>query len=327
MKVALTELTEATDRILTSLGYGETEAAVIRDVLFYAELRGNNQGLVKLVTGGIGENAARQAPEIIRQTPVSALIDGHGSQAMVAMQTCLGEARNKANKTGVGIVGLKNTKPSTGAIGYFVRKLAEDGLIGVMMGKSPSYVAAYGAATPSLGTNPVAFGIPTASGPVVFDMASSAIAYFGVVEALEAGDRLPENVAIDAGGKPTTDPASALKGALLPFGGHKGSGLGVVVELLTGPLLAAGFCNLGDDQYGQLLIAMSPDVLADTKQFLDAGAQLKSHIKSGPPLDGYDNILLPGERGDALAARNLADGTIDMAPNLWRQLKDRASQA
>lgn len=322
--VPIPEIRGAAQKILSHRGYASNEAERIADVLLYAEMRGNNQGLVKLISDGIAANGAAGTPIITRETPVSALIDARGTHAMIAMTECMAIARKKAENVGLAMVGLHNATPSTGAIGYFVHELARQGLIAVMAAGSPSYVAIHGGRTPTIGTNPLAFGIPGKDSVLVLDMASAAIAYYGVIEAREAGQELPEGVATDAAGQPTRDPVAALGGAIRTFGEHKGSGLGIIVEVLTGPLIQAGFCSLGDDQYGQLLIAIDPEIMCDREIFIDQVESLKTHLKTQPALDGVDEIFLPGERGNNVQAGALARGLVPIDPAIWNKIKTAA---
>jgi LDH2 family malate/lactate/ureidoglycolate dehydrogenase len=324
MEIAIAELETIADNILGNMGYDSRETAAIRDVLFYAELRGNSQGLVKLITGGIGPNAATGPAIIKRETPVSAIVDANQTHAMVAMQTCLEKVREKTAAIGIGLVGLHNATPSTGAIGYYVRTLANDGLIGIMMASSPAYVAVEGGRTPVIGTNPIAFGIPAKPEPIVFDMATAAIAYYAVHLANETGNDLPAGVALDGQGHPTINPAQALNGAIKTFGGAKGSGLGLMVEILAGPLIGAGFCGLGEDQYGQLLIAINPTIFSEKTDFENHVSNLVSHVKNAPLAPGIEMIHLPGESSSKRAQKAIKTGFISIDGAILQKLKEMA---
>src|SRR5690606_29928561 len=126
-----------TKKAILKYGYSEKEAKAIQDILLYAQLRGNNQGVVKLIGGGIPKREKAAAPQIVKETPVSALLDGNETHAMVVMNLVTETAIDKAKKTGVGIVGNFNTAESTGALGYYANKVAREGLIGIVYAAAP----------------------------------------------------------------------------------------------------------------------------------------------------------------------------------------------
>lgn len=137
MKIKLTELRELTKRAVSKYGYNEKEAEAIQDILLYAQLRGNNQGVVKLIGKGIPKREKATIPKIVKETPVSALFDGNETHAMVVMNLVTETAINKAKKSGIGMVGNFNTTESTGALGYYANKVAKEGLIGIVYASAP----------------------------------------------------------------------------------------------------------------------------------------------------------------------------------------------
>jgi L-2-hydroxycarboxylate dehydrogenase (NAD+) len=144
----------------------------------------------------------------------------------------------KAKKRGFCVVGVRNTFSSNCAQAYYVEKMAQENLIGIMCSRSPAATSGFGSIDPLFGTNPMGFSFPTKNHPLVFDMATSAMTFSGLILAKTKGESIPKNMAIDSDGKPTTDPAAAMKGALLSFDrGYKGAGLAMVVEILAGSLI------------------------------------------------------------------------------------------
>ena len=270
MKVKLSELKEVTEKALSYYGYTDEESEIIMDVMLYAQIRGNNQGIVKLIGAGMPKNPEAGEIEIKRETKLSALIDGKKNPGMVIMKKAMEVCLDKAREQGFGIVGTFNTNSSTGAIGYYAKKIAEAGFIGFVFSGSPEAVCTYGSYQPIFATNPIAISVPTETEPVVLDMATSAMSWYGLVEAKTAGKSIPNDVAYDSEGKPTTDPEKALKGALLPFDrSYKGAGLSMIVEILTGPLVSAAFATIGDTKgnWGNLVFAIDPELLVDKKEF------------------------------------------------------------
>lgn len=323
MKIKLDELKDVTRRVLLHSGYDETESAIILDVLLYAQLRGNNQNVIKLIGAGMPKNPDAGEITVVRETKLSALLDGQHNQGMVVLTRAMHIALEKAQAHGFGIVGTHNTNSSTGAIGYYAEKIANEGLIGFVFAGSPEMVSTYGSYQPIFGTNPLAIGLPSAGAPIVLDMATAAIAYYGVVQAKTAGESIPPGLAYDAQGEWTTDPAAALKGAIRPFdNGPKGAGLALMIEALTGPLVAASFAGIGDTagSWGNLIYVIDPDLLVDRDQFAEQMRQLADSVKNTHKLPGVDEILVPGERGTRQTQAVLAAGEIEIEPNLWAAL-------
>ena len=247
---------------------------------------------------------------------------------MVVLHEAMEIASEKAKAHGFGICGTNNTSTSTGALGYYAETLADRGLLGIVLAVSPEFVAPAGAIEPIFGTNPVGVGIPTANGPVVLDMATSAYSFFGLLEARTAGKKIPKGVAIDAKGNVTEDPNAAIDGgAIKTFdGGYKSSNLALVVELLAGPLVGAAVSDkMATKNWGNLIVAIDPNLLGQ-EDFQRRAAEVTSRVKAAKKAPGVDEILLPGERGDAFAARAKAAGAVDVEPNLWNGLQELAAQ-
>jgi LDH2 family malate/lactate/ureidoglycolate dehydrogenase len=327
MKVSTVELEELTTRAVRNFGYDEHEVRIISQVLLYAQLRGNNQGVVKLIGKGIPKD--KEAGEIIveKETPISARINGNRNHAMVVVSRALDMVKEKAKKGGFAIAGTYNTNTSSGAIGYFASELAKQGLIGFVFGRSPERVAMYGSYEPVFGTNPLAVGIPAEPDPIVLDMSTAAISFYGLVEADTAGVEIPGDAAYDAEGRPTTNPREAIGGAIRSFDrGHKGSALALLGEVLAGPLVGAAFCGIGDSKgnWGHLLYAIDPGILGDRDEFTANVNRMIRKIKSTKKLPGVTDIFVPGERGGMLARDRLAKGELEIEENLLAGLRAAA---
>jgi LDH2 family malate/lactate/ureidoglycolate dehydrogenase len=150
------------------------------------------------------------------------------------------------------------------------------------------------------------------------------MARYGLVEAKTAGRSIPNDVAYDSQGDFTTDPGKALEGAILPFdGGYKGAGLSMIIETLTGPLVAASFVGIGDvwGNLGNLAFAIDPELLVDRGEFKDSVSALVEKVKNTKKLPGVDVVYVPGERGDKLTQRVLESGEIEVEDNLYAELK------
>lgn len=327
MEITTRELEDLTARAVKKYGYNDEETQAICEVLLYAQLRGNNQGVAKLIGKGIPRDPQAGAIVIEKETPISARINGNRNHAMVVVQKALGIVIEKARKNGFGIAGTFNTNTSSGAIGYFAAELARQGLIGFVYGRSPERVAMHGSYEPVFGTNPLAIAIPAEPDPIVLDMSTAAISFYGLVEASTAGQEIPNDVAYDAEGKPTTDPKDAIQGAIRSFDrSHKGSGLALMNEILGGPLVGAAFCGLGDSKgnWGHLIYAIDPDLLGEREEFVRNVGEIISRIKGTKKLPGVGDIFLPGERGASRARKHRESGLIEIEDNLLAELRNVA---
>ena len=325
MKVQVDELRWVTLQVLARSGYPEDEAEVILNILMYAQLRGNNQGVVKLIGAGMPRDKSCKPISTLRDTKLSALLDGGRNSGMVVVSYATKLAIQKAGEHGVGIVGTNNTNSSTGAIGYYASQIAQAGFIGLVFSGSGEYMAMHGSYQPILGTNPLAFGIPTSGKPIVFDMATAAIARFGIVEAKTAGRSIPEGVAYDNKGQTTTDPAAALGGAIRAFGGYKGAALALLVEVLTHPLVSTSPDETGHKtDWGNLLLVIDPELLVEGNTFVERTTGLVQRLKDAQKLPGIDEILVPGERGDRFMDSVMKAGSIEIEDQLWTALQQAA---
>ncbi len=324
MKITIKELEGLTSQAIEKYGYKDKEVQVIRDVLLYAQMRDNNQGVVKLIDKGIPKDP--QAGEIIieKETLVSARINGNKNHAMLVVSKAVDMVEEKAQAHGFAIAGTFNTNTSSGAIGYYASRLARRGLIGFAFGRSPERVAVYGSFEPVFGTNPLAIAIPTQSDPIVLDMSTAATSYFGLVEAVTAGRDIPPDFAYDAQGMPTTDPQKAIAGAIRSFDrSYKGSGLALVAEILAGPLVGAAFCGIGNSKgnWGHLIFAIDPEILIDRNELVENVSAIIRKVKSTKKLPGVEEIFVPGEKENRLARERQETGLIDVEDNLLAALR------
>lgn len=320
MKVKVSELRDKVLRGVKKLGYKGPDAEVISEVLLYAQLRGNNQGITKIATGGVPKASDVQPLKVVKENKCGALLSG--GHSMVASAKAADMAVELADKHGVGVVASNHTFTSSGAIGYFSRRIAQKGYIGfVCVGNgSFAFVAPSGSAEPKLGTNPFSYAFPYNDGEVVFDNATAAMAYFGIVEAKLKGEALPEGIGFDKEGNPSTDAAEVLDGSIATFAKHKGFGLSLFVQLLGSAFSLAGIPGSHEeDGAGTFVMAIDPGLLAGKEEYMKRSTELVEHIKSAKPLSGQ-KVLLPGEQGDFLAKRAEQTGEIEIADSIWEEL-------
>jgi L-2-hydroxycarboxylate dehydrogenase (NAD+) len=326
MLVPLDELRQLNRRALTLAGYDEDEINLMLDILSYAQLRGNVQSIVQFAGPGMPKHPEARDVSVIKETALSVLLDGNRNAGMVVMHRAMILASEKAAAQGFGMVGTRNTCQATAAIGYYVRHLALNGFIGLAFCGSSKKVAHFGSYQPIYGTNPLALGLPTFSEPIILDMATSALPFFKLAAAAMLGQPLPAGVAMDAAGRDTTDPQAALSGALRSMDrGPKGSGLGLLVEALTGPLVGAAFANVGDTNHnwGNLILAIDPELLVGREEFQRQMMALRQAVKSCSRLPGVQEIFLPGEQGDRRAAVALQKGYLEIEDRLFAQFREK----
>src|SRR5262247_4156292 len=257
--LSVAEARDLSERAMRGIGYEPEEARILADHVIDAALCGYEySGLAKLLN--VADHplfkAPRQPVRVVKETTVSALLDGGNQSGMLGMYYATRAVIERAEKHGFALVGVNNIWMS-GRSAYYVEMVARAGLIGLHTVAAPPMVAPPGGAGPALGTNPIAFGFPMDGDPLVIDLGTSAFMGTDLQFRERLGRPLPEGVALDAAGHPTTDAAAARRGALLPFGGHKGYALALATHALG--VLSAGADDA--ERTGYLLIAFKPDLL------------------------------------------------------------------
>lgn len=268
--LSLQEVYELSRAALMACGAGEANAASVARSIREAEAEGiRNVGLAYLpyycdhVLCGKVDGQAQ--PELKQTTPAALLVDAKHGFAHAAYEAGEAALLSLARSQGLAAMGLANSYAS-GVIGYFADRIARQGLIGLVFTNASASIAPWGGTQPLFGTNPVALGVPRADAPpIIIDQSSSTTARVNVVQAAERGESIPDTWALDADGRPTTDPNEGLKGSIAPLGGYKGAGLALLVEVLAAGLVGANWSfqasSLGDNEggppnIGQLFIAI-----------------------------------------------------------------------
>lgn len=234
-----------------------------------------------------------------RQTRAgTAMVDVRGGFAYPAFELALLELPKLADGAGIAAAGFVRSHHA-GVLGWHMERLAEQGLIGLAFANTPQAMTSWGGSKALLGTNPIAFAAPRASGaPIVIDLALSLVARGKIQTAAQKGDPIPADWALDAAGQPTTDAKAAMAGTLAPAGGAKGAALALMVELLAAAVTGANFAGEASSFFegageppgvGQLFIAVSPDAFAGRARVLERIEALAGAIEG-------DGARLPGTR-------------------------------
>jgi LDH2 family malate/lactate/ureidoglycolate dehydrogenase len=237
-------------------------------------------------------------------TPVAAALDGQNGFGFVIGTRAMAEAIALARKSGIGIVSARRSTHFGMAASYALQAL-DAGFVSLVFTNASRAMPPWGGREALLGTSPLAAGAPGGKlAPFVLDM-SPAVAARGKIRLAEKrGEKIPLGFALDAQGRPTTDPAEALKGVVLPIGGPKGSGLSMLMDIFGGVLSGAAYAGEVADQYkvfdraqnvGHFFLAMRPDLFVSKKEYRARMDTLVERVRACPKAQGFDEILLPGE--------------------------------
>jgi uncharacterized oxidoreductase len=233
----------------------------------------------------------------------------------------------KAKKSGVAVIAVRNCG-HVGRVGHWAEMLVAAGLVSLHFVNTSGLgllVAPVGGISRRLSANPVAAGIPVAGGePIIFDISTSSVAEGKLRVAFNKGVTVPDGCIIDAQGKPTNDPRVFYgdpPGAILPFGGYKGYGLGLVAEVLAGALTGSGCSQPGKTrlEQGMLSIILDPAVFGVQEHFLDEVKCFVDFVKSSEKVSPTAEILVPGDVERRNRAERMAHG-IELDENTWQQI-------
>jgi ureidoglycolate dehydrogenase (NAD+) len=315
--------------VLMACGARPEDAAIVAEGLVWANLRGGDGHGVSRLPRYVniiarGEIDPKARPHLSHDRPATFVLEcGHGFGPVAAMQAAA-LAVERAKKLGV-CFGLIREQTHTGAIGRYAQWMAERGCAAILMGAGPALMAYHGARVASMATSPIAIAVPSGSGPIVLDMATSTISNGKILQARATGAALPENTVLTAEGEATTDPRQAE--ILLPLGGPKGSGLGLMFEMLASVLAAAPIQArvLGPEKRTRhtgntAMLAIDVATFRPLVDFTHDADALAAIIKALPRQAGFDEITLPGERSARTEAKRRKSG-IPIPVKLWQELE------
>lgn len=303
------EATRIAAELLGANGVPSADAATIARCLVRADLRGvDSHGITRLpgYLDRLRRGLIRPDPELVpeRIALATARLDGQDGFGFVVATRAMAEATSIATTTGIGMVGVRRSTHFGMAANYALQAI-EAGFIGIVFTNASPGMAPFGARDAIIGTSPLAAGAPGgALGPFVLDMSPAVVARGRIRRAVRHGEPIPEGWALDADGRPTTDPAAALAGVMLPIGGPKGSGISMLMDILGGVLTGAAFAGrVGDmtkefdrpQDVGHLLVAIRPDLFLPRDEYLARMDTLIARIHEARPAAGFNEVLVPGE--------------------------------
>jgi uncharacterized oxidoreductase len=279
-----------------------------------------------------GKVLANQQLRVIFENDVLAITDGQYGFGQTVAEHAIKLGLGKVRRQGVAVVALRNPG-HVGRVGDWAEMTARDGIISLIYVNTSGMgilVAPYGGIERRLSANPVAAGIPIKGRqPIIWDISTSTIAEGKIKVALNKGVPVPDNCIIDSEGRPTTDPKvfyGPPPGAILPFGGHKGFGLGMVAEVLAGALTGNGCSSPARADRltnGMLTILLDPKAFQAEQAFADEVNRFIDYAKSSPKVSVDGEILMPGEIEERNRVRRKRDG-IELDETTWGQIQATA---
>jgi delta1-piperideine-2-carboxylate reductase len=328
MRLTIPEAQELATRVMTAVGHDIADAQIIAEHLMDCELRGLPYGgLARAISIAerIDRCGDRRRPIcVLQESAVSARLDGGDHIGYVVAHRATRMAIDKAQAAGIAVVGASDTW-YTGMLSYYAEMAAASGLVSMIASNASPWVAPYGATEGRLGTNPICFGFPSAEDPIIFDIGTSAIMHAEVTMARRLGAELPEGVGFDGDGLATRDPDAALAGAFAAWGGHKGSGLAIVVQLLG---ILAGSPPIPPELagFGYLMVALRPDLMGATQTFLENAASFADAVRSARPIAGSLPVRMPFDRSRRERQMRRAENAIEVPDGVVAQLSRIAAR-
>lgn len=335
--VSPTALAALVADVFIHCGVPRQDAETGAEVALWAQTHGSDShGVVHLplYTRGLLDGTIKSNPSIAttQALPCSIVMDADHALGLVASRRAMDLAIGLAKTYGVGAVAVRNSS-HFGAAGYYVDHAAAQGLIGLAFTNASPAIAPTGGTEGLFGTNPIGVGFPLHDAePIIADMATAAVARSRIRHMLASGQKsIPAGWALDPSGQPTTDPAEAVKGSVLPIGGPKGYALSLMVEVLCSALSDGepGFQVTYENVVKRssnichFFLVLNPQGFAGTQAYETRMAHIADMVGKAKPMQGAEPPRLPGARGHAVKRKIAADG-IAMFDNLRAALKNVA---
>ena len=319
-------------KIFRKFGLNNNHASISADALINAELvgaYGHGLSRLKMYCDRISKKVINPKPKIKTKKISQSIshIDADNSIGFVAADLAIKKAIQNAKKTGIGLIAVKNSG-HYGLSGYYAEQAVKKNLVTMIYTNAPPAVAPHGALKSLFGTNPICFGTPTGSKiPFILDTSISMINRGKIRVAARNNQKIPEGVALDKFGKPTTDPKKALQGVQLPIAGFRGSGLAWMVDILSGVLTGGNHAGrvkdpfddfTGPQNIGHLFITFKTNLFV--KNYNTRIKENINRIKRLPKIKGVKEIMYPGQNKFKRFKMNLKK-EIKIAENIKKDLE------
>ena len=326
-------------RLFTATGIPDADARTVADHVVESHLNGHDSHGTWLVPGyarAMQKSYVRwEDTETVRDTPTLRVVNGKGANGIVACNRAIDIAVEKARQSTFGFVGL-NSVTHICRLGDYPPRIAEQGMIGmVWLNGGGLFLSPFGSADRRLRPEPIAFSAPRQNGPpFMLDMTMTVVAGGKIIQKNLRDEAMPEGWVIDQAGQPVTDPKRYLEEpdntGVLPLGGmqfgHKGYGLGMMVEMLVGPLSHAGCTKQdGKDGGGVMVLAINIEDFIGLDDYESEVEQMAEWVCSARPLPGFKKVYAPGEIEQETKARLLVDG-IDLPQKVWDDIGEVAGE-
>lgn len=327
MELTVTAAHDLATRTLIHNGMPVADAVIVADHLVDAGLAGHPFASLPRVIALVEQMRLRGAshpPKVVRQTPVSVVIDGGNTNGYVTSVMAVDAAIDRARQSGIGLASVHNTWFS-GRCAYYVERAARAGLVAIHTANTTARVAPVDTVDRIFGTNPLAlaFPRPAPQDPLVVDFTTAATTWGDVLLHLHTGRELADGQAVDAAGQPTRDPQAALGGAFLAWGGHRGSGLALAAQLLG--VLAGSDPVVGEaGGSGFFFLVFDPGLLDPDGAGSERAEALFAAMAAARAAAPGRPARLPGMRSAATRRAGQASGVIAIDDAVYRKIRDLA---
>lgn len=334
------ELQRLVEGILLAEGLAPAKASLMAESLVAASLRGVDSHGVHLLPHYVRQFRAGNIDlaadgHVVSESGACLVYDGEHGLGQHVSAVCSDHAVRLAREHGLGMVVARNSN-HFGAAAFWGQRIARHGMIGIVMCNASPSVPPWQGREGRIGTNPICVAVPSSGrGGWLLDMATTTVAMNKIVQAAANNEpTIPPGWAMDRDGVPTTDTQAARRGWLMPLGGYKGSGLGMMVEILCAVLsggamsTAVGGLHILDRMMNtsQMFLAIDVARFMPLEEFQARMEHLITLVKSAPPAKGYDEVLVAGDPEWRAEAERLRKG-VPIDPSTWQRLKELAAEA